>query len=495
MLNSRRACATGSIAVTLTQDVLAHALTLGFDIAGILPVGLPRYGAAFGDWLAAGFHGEMSYLAARAAERADPTLFAPDAQSMILVAASYAASNTGSGEEGTSSHPSSNSHPEPVEGCELDEGCAPAITQGRIARYACGPDYHDVIKPKLHAIDVFIRARTGREALGKVFVDTAPVLERDFAEQAGLGFIGRNCCLITPGLGSWTVLAGLMIPEALDEGRRTNDEDPQDTGDDALLVDHSSSVIRHSSVISHRASDRGCGRCTRCLDACPTRAFVAPHVLDPRRCISYLTIELRGPIPGELRPLMGNWVFGCDVCQEVCPYNKQVSAGQAGHSETPMPPGSMFCGKKRPYCHAEQVCHSTCVAANDQRSISGAGVSWERVDRDPVVMASDERRISLSDLLTLDDAGFRARFRGTPVLRAKRRGLVRNACIAAGNAGDPALVPVLVPLLDDAEPLIRGHAAWALGRIGGEVAVRALVRSFAVEGDPWVRDEITQAMP
>ena len=386
----------------------------------------------------------MSYLAARAAERADPTLFVSDAQSMILVTASYAASNTGSGKECTSSHPSTGP------GCELGEGCAPAITQGRIARYACGPDYHDVIKPKLYAIDAFIRARTGREALGKVFVDTAPVLERDFAEQAGLGFIGRNCCLITPGLGSWTVLAGIMVPEALDEGRRANDEDPQDTGDDALLVDHSSPVIRHSSIISHRAPNRGCGRCTRCLDGCPTRAFVAPHVLDARRCISYLTIELRGPIPRELRPLMGNWVFGCDVCQEACPYNKQVSAGQACHSE--------------------------------------------RVDRDPVVMASDQRRISLSDLLTLDDAGFRARFRGTPVLRAKRRGLVRNACIAAGNAGDPALVPALAPLLDDVEPLIRGHAAWALGRIGGEVAVRALVRSFAVEGDPWVRDEITQAM-
>jgi epoxyqueuosine reductase len=434
--------------VTLTQDILAHALTLGFDIAGIVPVGLPRYGAAFGVWLAAGYHGEMSYLAARAAERADPTLFALDAQSMILVAAPYAACNSGSGEEGTSSHSSSSSHPEPIEGCELDEECAPASTQGRIARYACGPDYHDVIKPKLHAMDAFIRARTGREATGKVFVDTAPVLERNFAEQAGLGFIGRNCCLITPGLGSWTVLAGLMIPEALDGGRRTNDEDLQDTGDDALLVDHSASVIRHSSVISHRASDRGCGRCTRCLDACPTRAFVAPHVLDARRCISYLTIELRGPIPRELRPLMGNWVFGCDVCQEVCPYNRQAC----------------------------QDCHS------------------ERVGPDSLVAASDQRRVSLPELLALGDAGFRSRFRGTPVLRAKRRGLVRNACVAAGNAGDPALVPALVPLLDDAEPLVRGHAAWALGRIGGEHAVRALARSLVVEGDSWVRDEIAQAM-
>ena len=197
--------------MTLTQEILAHALTLGFDLAGIVPVGLPRYGAAFGDWLAAGFHGEMAYLAARAAERADLTLFAPDAQSMILVAASYAAGDTNSSESSITAHPD-------WPGGRV-EGRAASITQGRIARYACGPDYHDVIKPKLHAIDAFIRTQTGREALGKVFVDTAPVLERDFAEQAGLGFIGRNCCLITPALGSWTFLAGIMVPEEL-EARR-----------------------------------------------------------------------------------------------------------------------------------------------------------------------------------------------------------------------------------------------------------------------------------
>jgi epoxyqueuosine reductase len=420
LLNTRRVCATGSTAVTLTQDICAHALTLGFDIAGIVSASPPRYGAAFGDWLAAGFHGEMSYLAARAAERADPTLFAPDARSMILVAASYVAGDTSSSETGIAAYPD---WPE-----GRVEGRAASITQGRIARYACGPDYHDVIKSKLYAIDAFIRARTGRESLGKVFVDTAPVLERDFAERAGLGFIGRNCCLITPGLGSWTFLAGIMVPEEL-EARSWK-----------LVAGN-----------ARRKADQGCGRCTRCLDACPTQAFVSSHVLDARRCISYLTIELRGPIPRELRPLMGNWVFGCDVCQKVCPYNKQASAGQGCHSE--------------------------------------------RVERGPVVTAIDQRRISLSELLALDDAGFRARFRGTPVLRAKRRGLVRNACVAAGNAGDPALVSALIPLLDDAEPLVRGHAVWALGRIGGEHAVHALARSLAVEGDPWVRDEITQAMP
>ncbi len=382
--------------MTLTQDILAHALALGFDIAGVMPMSASRHGAAFIDWLATGYHGELSYLAARAAERMDPVRFAPGAHSMIMVAANY--------NPGISS-----------------AGDVPG--QGRIARYAWGPDYHDVIKPRLYAIDTFIRARTGREALGRVFVDTAPVLERDFAEQAGLGFIGRNCCLITPGLGSWTFLAGLLVPEKLttDVGR--------------WMIVQSRMVHRPS----HREASRSsivysCGRCTRCLDACPTQAFVAPHVLDARRCISYLTIELRGPIPHSLRPLMGNWVFGCDICQEVCPYNRVV------------PP-------------AQQACE--------------AG-----------------RGIALIDMLALDEPGFRARFRGTSVLRTRRRGLVRNACVAAGNAGDPALVPILVSLMNDAEPLIRGHAAWALRRIDNVEANIVLAQALAVETDPWVRSEI-----
>lgn len=393
-----------------TQEILSYACELGFDLAGVTPAGMPPHGEAFAAWLAAGHHGEMAYLAARAAERRDPARWAPDAHSVIVVAVEY------------SQAPAVETAAYPYETGLRRLDCG-ANACGRIARYAIWPDYHDVLKPKLYALDAFIRARTGRQALGKVFVDAAPVLERDFAEQAGLGFIGRNCCLISPGLGSWTVLAGLMVPEGLEVGS-----------------------WRLAAGRERRALDRGCGRCTRCLDACPTRAFVAPHVLDARRCISYLTIELRGPIPRDLRPLMGDWVFGCDVCQEVCPYNRSASIGQ--------------------------VCHA------------------ERVDGAKPGAASCQRSISLSELLILDEASFRARFRGTPMLRAKRRGLVRNACVAAGNAGDPALIPLLIPLLADPEPLVRGHAAWALGRIGGAAAERALAQALMLESDPWVRSEI-----
>ena len=274
-----------------------------------------------------------------------------------------------------------------------------------------------------HVLDAFIRENTGRTVLGKTCVDTAPLLERDFAEQAGLGFSGRNTCLITPGLGSWTFLAALAVPELLtmDDGRRTMVS--------TTIVDRQSSIVGT------------CGRCTRCLDACPTSAFVGPHVLDAWRCISYLTIELRGPIPRELRPLMGNWVFGCDVCQEACPYNRA----------------------------APEATWSVLIPTASQAA--------------PLLL----------ELLALDEAAFRTRFHGTAILRAKRRGLVRNACVAAGNWGHPTAIPALSHLLADAEPLVRGHAAWALGRIG-ETAIGALQKARDAEQDAWVKEEIELAL-
>ena len=434
--------------MALSDDILAHAFTLGFDRAGIIPLGPPAHGAAFADWLAAGYGGEMAYLAARAAERLDPPAWLGDAASQILLAANY--------------------NPGPLPPTWAD----PA--HGRFARYAWAADYHDLLKTRLHALDAFIRARTGRTALGKACVDTAPLLERDFAAQAGLGFIGRNTCLITPGLGSWTFLAVLAVPEDLTPtlapcgaasdapravmlsgltSQRQSRRDPSEASpfggrDSSLVFRRNTSHIVNplrvtaAAILGATGPADQCGRCTRCLDACPTRAFVAPRLLDARRCISYLTIELRGPIPVELRPLMGNWVFGCDVCQEVCPYNR-IAAPARGDVWPANP---------------TQAAHP------------------------------------LLELLALDEAAFRARFRGTAILRTKRRGLVRNACVAAGNWGDEAAVPALIGLLTDPEPLVRGHAAWALGRIGGGDARQALAARVAVEDDAWVRAEIAAAL-
>jgi epoxyqueuosine reductase len=383
--------------MTLAQDVFAHACALGFDLVGVAPIESPGHFGAFEGWLAAGYHGEMAYMARQTGMRADPAQLLPAARTIIVVGANY--------------------HP----------GGSPAawdhLSSGRFARYSWAVDYHQVIKIRLYELDAFIRSRSGRTALGKACVDTAPLLERDFAVQAGLGFIGRNTCLITPGLGSWTFLGALLVPELLAARAATDG-------------------LRFSSPGAGRPAFAGCGRCTRCLDACPTGAFIAPHVLDARRCISYLTIELRGPIPRELRPRMGNWVFGCDVCQEVCPYNRAAPAA-----------------------------------------------TWP-------ALAPDRTRgaVPLLDLLSLREEEFRVRFRGTPVLRARRRGLVRNACVGVGNSRDPSTLPLLEGLLTDPEPLVREHAAWAIGRIGGVEARRALSHAAAGEADPWVSGEIDAAL-
>jgi epoxyqueuosine reductase len=437
--------------MNLTQQIREHALALGFDLVGITPLQSPAHTAAFSDWLAAGYHGEMSYLPARAAQRLDPALLAPGARSLIMLAVNY------------------NPGPPPA---EWDN---PA--HGRIARYAWAADYHDVIKPRLYALDKFIRRLTGRGSPGKACIDSAPLLERDFAMAAGLGFAGRNTCLITPKLGSWTLLAALLVPEELDydslvqewpagqdraDGQRgAADGQPGAADGQPLQADGTIRSVAGEDqdpalgpVWSLQTGKGTCGSCRRCLVACPTHAFAGPHILDSRRCVSYLTIELRGPIPRDLRPLMGNWVFGCDVCQEVCPYNRDA------------PPAA-----------------------------------WPEWRPDSALAAP-----RLLDLLALDERTFRARFRGTPILRAKRRGLVRNACIAAGNCstwhcgenwdveGSNLAILALTHLLVDPELLVRGHAAWALGSLGGPVARRALAQALAAEDDPWVREELEMAL-
>lgn len=389
--------------VALSTLIAENAAALGFDLVGIAPAGPSPDYARFEQWLAAGYDGAMTYLARQAVARADPRIATPDARSVIMLGANY----------GTQRLPSS---------LRTDP------SRGLFATYAWGQDYHDVLKPLLFELDATIRTASGRSTLGRVYVDSGPLLERSWARQAGLGFIGKNTCLIAPRLGSWLFLAALVIPEEV-----------------ASVAYHVSHDSDQSSPLSPSLplSSPTCGACTRCLEVCPTGAFAGPHVLDARLCISYLTIELRGPIPLVLRPAMGNWVFGCDLCQDVCPYNRRFAR-----------PGRLAALQARPELLAPK----------------------------------------LLDLLALGEDGFRQRFRGSPVLRSKRRGLVRNVCVALGNWGDSAAVPGLAEALHDAEPLVRGHAAWALGQIGTPQARQALQAAAASELDRYVLEELRLAL-
>ena len=338
--------------MTLEDQIKSKALALGFDLAGIAPAEPLASFAFFEHWLAEGRHGEMAYLARNPERRSDPRRLLPGAKSIVVVACNYHAADP-----------------------------APETRQGRTARYALGDDYHEVIGGKLAALIEAIRVRApGAQA--KACVDTAPVLERELAQRAGLGWIGKNTMLLHRRFGQWLFLGEILL-------------------DVALRPD------------APETRDR-CGRCARCIAACPTRAIVAPRKLDARRCISYLTIELKGAIPPELRPLIGNRIFGCDDCLEVCPWNR----------------------------FAQQA-------------------------REPAFSPrADLTTPELIELLELDEEEFQRRFARSPILRAKRRGLLRNVCVALGNARDPRAVPALERALEDAEPLVREHAAWALEQIG-----------------------------
>ena len=302
---------------------------------------------------------------------------------------------------------------------------APGDPHGRVSCYAWGDDYHEVIRKRLDALAEYVRslAPVGEEKT-IVFVDTGRMVDRAAAQRSGLGWYGKNTNILTKEWGSWVFLAELVTSLELEP-------DPP--------------------------VGASCGRCEICLHACPTHAFVAPYVLDNRRCISYLTIELRGAIPLELRPLIGAHVFGCDVCQEVCPVNHVAEARLRKAGEL------------------------------------GPSARGKRLEFQP--RAPEASSPALIPLLDLDEEGFRERFRHSPIKRAKRRGLLRNVCVALGNLGDPAAVPALGRALrEDVEPLVRGHAAWALGRIGGAMARVALEGALADEADEPVRREIRCAL-
>jgi epoxyqueuosine reductase len=371
---------------TLTAELKAHARALGCDLVAVAPAESPPHAEQLDPWLAAGHAGEMAWLARNAAKRQSPSEAVPGARSIIVVGLHYRAA-------------------------EPDPAVWNDPARGRISRYAQGDDYHDVVLPKLRALQAWLEQRVGRAQIGRSYVDTGPVLERPVGVAAGLGFQGKNTLLIHPRQGSWFFLGEILVDVALEY------DEPAKAG--------------------------GCGSCTRCQVACPTQAFVGPYVLDARRCISYLTIELKGPIPRELRPLMGNHIYGCDVCQEVCPWN--IKFGRFASSDALKP-------------------------------------------RD------DRVAPALLELLALDDEQFRERFRGSPIKRTKRRGLLRNVAVALGNWGDEQAVPVLKRALEDHEPLIRGHAAWALGQIGGMAAQEVLAARQSVEDDAWVLEEIALAL-
>jgi epoxyqueuosine reductase len=366
----------------LTDRIKARARELGFSLVGVCPAVTPTGLARFAEWVEAGYGGQMHYLEKRADAYSHPRHVLDGVRSIVVLAMPY-----------RSTRPA-----------------AAAPGMGRVSRYAWGQiDYHDLIRGRLALLADLVHAEApGAKTRG--VVDTAPLLERELAQQAGLGWIGKNTLLLNREAGSWFFLAALLTDVELSH-------------DTAMETDH-------------------CGTCRACLDACPTAAFPQPYVLDASRCISYLTIELKGPIPPALRSPLGPWLFGCDICQEVCPWNR--------HVEPTSEP------------------------------------AWQPTDgMDPVDLAA---------LFELDEGAFRQRFRGTALWRAKRRGLLRNAAIALGVRPTEAGRRALERGLADPEPLVRGAAAWALGQYRDTAAQTALAAQRALESDAQVEAEIDAAL-
>jgi epoxyqueuosine reductase len=369
---------------SLKSKIAARAMELGFDLVGVSPVEAPAHGNAFSDWLRSGRQGEMGYLPRTEDQRLHPERYLPWAKSVVSVGVNYNTHHRRSADDGG--------------------------IRGWISRYAWGDDYHDVMRTKLERLLACVQSEVRVPVQGKAFVDAGPVLDREVATRAGIGWFGKNTNLLSARVGSFFFLGELFLSVALEPDQPLRDR---------------------------------CGQCRLCLDACPTDAFVGPYVLDARKCISYLTIELKGVISPDLRPAMGTHIFGCDVCQDVCPYNTHCR------------PTAEPAFQSRPGLHEPE----------------------------------------LLPLLHLTEAEFKRTFRGSPILRAKRSGFLRNVCVALGNLGRMEAVPSLVETLKgDPQPLVRAHAAWALGQIGGGEARAALQDAVGCESDAQVLDEIRMAL-
>ncbi len=368
----------------VAREIRDAAVSLGFAKIGFAPV--ERFDDAaerLDTWLAAGHAGEMQYLAS-STDRADPRHLLAEARTSIVAVLVY------------------------PKGRPVKDARGRLV--GNIARYARGQDYHAVFKQKLRELGDECARIVGRPVVGRACVDTAPMLEREAAARAGIGFIAKSTMNIVPGIGTYTLIGELLIDVEIAPGERLEPK---------------------------------CGTCTACLDACPTGAFVDAYTLDARRCISYLTIELRGPIPVELRSKIGERIFGCDVCQDVCPFNASAADKPSATELSPRP-------------------------------------SLESPD--------------LVELLELSSSGYRRVVEGTALRRVSRARLARNAAVALGNSKDPRARPALERALSHASPLVRGHAAWALGELGGEECREALERAAASDESLEVRQEASCAL-
>ena len=380
----------------MKEAIRQRARELGFDDCRFTTAAPPATGPHLGEWLADGRHGEMAYLARNANKRVEPQLILPGAKSIITLAVAYSGRDSNSNNAATTISNDAHSHPSNTGPKDLVAADVRSLTSqerkseplyvgrhesaGVIARYARFSDYHNVLGGKLKLLSTFVDGLGGTGVHSLWYVDTGPLLERDLAERAGLGFIGKHTNLISRRLGNWIFL---------------------------------SEIITTLELSPDPAERNHCGTCARCLAACPTTAITAPFQLDARRCISYLTIELKGSIPVELRPAIGNRIYGCDDCLAACP--------------------------------------------------------WNRFARESHLMSlharADLETPDLLELLSLDEAAFNRRFQGTPMLRTKRRGLLRNVCVALGNVGDASALPALARAAVDSEPLIAEHARWAIGQI------------------------------
>lgn len=369
----------------LKRAIQQEAQRLGFVLVGVTTPDPPSHIEVFERWLEAGRQGKMDYLAKVSSreKRADPRKILPECKSILVLAAPY--------------YPAQQQPPK--------------RGSGRVAAYAWGDDYHEVLVERLQRLAEHITSACGEPLISRWYTDTGPLLERDLAARAGLGWIGKNTCLINPGLGSYIFLAEILLGIELEPDKPF-------------------------------PADR-CGSCRRCLDACPTNCILPNRTLDAGRCISYLSIELKEHIPIDLRPQMGSWVFGCDICQQVCPWNR--------FAKTEGDPAFAPCGELP----------------------------------SPDLMAE----------LGLTREGFNQKFKHSAVRRSKRHGYLRNVAVAMGNNPQPEYVNALSTVVEcDAEPLVRAHAAWALGRIGSAESRRALEIALQDEHDPQVLAEIREAL-